>query len=141
MQTQHFIGTRGGQDTALTFQDAILNPNAAFGGLYTAKKLPKLDEDTIKEFSQLNYEELAYEIFHHLGLGVHKELLQEALKLYHNFDDPTNPAPLCSIHPYLNLQKLYCGPTRAFKDMALQPFGALFGGFLRESKKKLNILF
>ncbi|MDE5926782.1 MAG: threonine synthase, partial [Helicobacter sp.] len=118
MQTQHFIGTRGGQDLAFTFKDAILNPNAAFGGLYTAKKLPKFDEDAIKEFSQLTYEELAQEIFHRLGLNVHKELLEEALSLYEDFDDSTTPAPLYSVHPYLNIQKLYCGPTRAFKDMA-----------------------
>lgn len=140
MQTQHFIGTRGGQDTALSFQDVVLNPNAAFGGLYVAKKLSKFDEDAIKDLSQFDYEELAQEIFHHLGLGVHKELLQEALNLYQNFDNPTNPAPLYSIHPYLNIQKLYCGPTRAFKDMALQPFGALFSSFLRESKKETDYL-
>ncbi|WP_300795436.1 threonine synthase [Helicobacter sp. UBA3407] len=140
MQTQHFIGTRGGQDLAFTFKDAVLNPNAAFGGLYTAKKLPKFDEDVIKEFSQLTYEELTQEIFHRLGLNVHKELLEEALSLYEDFDNSTTPAPLDSVHPYLNIQKLYCGPTRAFKDMALQPFGVLFGGFLRESKKETDYL-
>lgn len=140
MHTQHFIGTRGGQDTALTFKDAVLNPNAAFGGLYTAKKLPKFDEDSIKEFSELNYEELAQEIFRHLSLGVRKEALEEALKLYHHFDDPTTPAPLYSVHPYLHIQKLYCGPTRAFKDMALQPFGSLFSSFLKESKKETDYL-
>lgn len=140
MHTQHFIGTRGGQDTALTFKDAVLNPNAAFGGLYTAKKLPKFDEDAIKEFSQLNYEELAQEIFRHLGLNIHKESLQEALKLYHHFDNPTTPAPLESVHPYLHLQKLYCGPTRSFKDMALQPFSSLFSDFVIESKKETEYL-
>ncbi|TLD87033.1 threonine synthase [Helicobacter sp. MIT 05-5294] len=140
MQTQHFIGTRGGQDTALNFHDVVLNPNAAFGGLYTAKKLPKFDEDAIKELSQLNYEELAHEIFHRLNLNVSKDLLKDALKLYQNFDSPANPAPLCSVHPYLNLQKLYCGPTRAFKDMALQPFGTLFSGFLNESKREVDYL-
>ncbi len=140
MHTQHFIGTRGGHDIALTFKDVVLNPNAAFGGLWAAKKLPKFDDDAIKEFSQLDYAELAQEIFHQWGLNVHKELLGEALKLYQNFDDPTTPAPLYSIHPYLNVQKLYCGPTRAFKDMALQPFGTLFSGFLRESKKETDYL-
>lgn len=134
MHTEHFIGTRGGKELGITFRDAVLSPNAAFGGLYTLKDLPKFSQDEIKEFSTLNYQELTRIIFNKLGLSISRNLLKEALELYGYFDDPNIPSPLYPITPNLNLQKLYCGPTRAFKDMALQPFGALFSGFLREEK-------
>ncbi|MDD6055418.1 MAG: threonine synthase [Helicobacteraceae bacterium] len=134
MHVEHFLGTRGGEDLGLTFKDAVLNPNASFGGLYTIKNLPHFDIDEIRNLSKLSYGELTRIIFNKLGLSVDRELLEEALELYNNFDDPSTPAPLVQVTPNLQIQKLYCGPTRAFKDMALQPFGTLFSGFLREDK-------
>ena len=133
MHTQYFTGTRGGQNLGITFKNTVLNPGASFGGLYTLEKLPKFDSDDIKEFSTLNYEELTRIIFNKLGLNIDRDLLHDALQLYQKFDDSTSPAPLYSMTPYLYVQKLYCGPTRAFKDMALQPFGEIFSGFLHEN--------
>lgn len=130
MQAQSFISTRGGENLKKSFRDAVLNPSAAYGGLYTLEKFPKFNKDTIREFSTLSYAELTKILFNELGLNVEEELLNRALHLYASFDDATCPAPIFSITPYLNVQKLYCGPTRAFKDMALQPFSAVFSGFL-----------
>ncbi|TLD81146.1 threonine synthase [Helicobacter sp. MIT 11-5569] len=140
MQTQYFIGTRGGEDSGITFENAVLSPSASYGGLYTLKKLPKFSEDEIKEFSELSYEELTRIILNKLGLNIPRELLHEALSLYENFDDKTCPAPMYLMTPYLSVQKLYCGPTRAFKDMALQPFGVLFSGFLHNNRNAHNYL-
>ena len=140
MHTQYFTGTRGGQNLGITFKNTVLSPGASFGGLYTLEKLPKFDSDDIKEFSTLSYEELTRIIFNKLGLNVERDLLHEALQLYQKFDDKTSPAPLYSMTPYLYVQKLYCGPTRAFKDMALQPFGEIFSGFLHENKHSNDYL-
>ncbi|MDE5591751.1 MAG: threonine synthase, partial [Helicobacter sp.] len=50
------------------------------------------------------------------------------------------PAPLHKVNETLTIQKLYCGPTRAFKDMALQPFGYIFDSFVSDSAKEYLIL-
>ncbi|MCI5968399.1 threonine synthase [Helicobacter sp.] len=140
MQTQYFTSTRGGENLSITFKDAILNPSASYGGLYTLEKLPKFSNEEIKAFAKLNYEELTHTIFDALGLNIPKELLCKALSLYQNFDDKSTPAPMYPMTPYLSVQKLYCGPTRAFKDMALQPFGLLFSAFLQNNKNAQNYL-
>lgn len=140
MQTQYFIGTRGGKDLDVSFEDAILNPTASYGGLYTLEKFPKFSEDEIEDFARLTYEELTGVIFEKLGLNIPSTLLLKSLGLYQNFDDKSSPAPIYPMTPHLNIQKLYCGPTRAFKDMALQPFSELFSGFLRSKKNAHDYL-
>ena len=70
---------------------------------------------------------------------IEESTLQKALNLYQDFDDSTTPAPLVKINQNLFLQKLYCGPTRAFKDMALQPFGMIFSKLVEDSSKEYLI--
>ncbi|MCL9822116.1 threonine synthase [Helicobacter colisuis] len=140
MQQQYFTGTRGGNCPSVTFQDALLNPNAPYGGLYTLKNLPTFSKEQIQSFTNLNYASLAKNIFQSLGLGIKDSILENALKLYGNFDNPEIPAPLEKINETLYIQKLYCGPTRAFKDMALQPFGSIFSDFISNSSKEYLIL-
>ncbi len=139
MQLQKFIGTRGG-DCSVNFKGCVLNPNAPYGGLWTLADLPKFSEDEIQSFIRMDYEELAQKIFQSLGLDIPQSLLASALALYKKFDDKNTPAPLSKINKNLSIQKLYCGPTRAFKDMALQPFGEIFSAFLKDSSKEYLIL-
>lgn len=140
MQTSHFIGTRGDTSSPVSFSQAILNPNAAFGGLFAPQSLPKLSQKEIQALASLSYKELAHKIFSYLNLDIQANLLDSALSLYDFFDDKQNPAPLYQAKPNLWIQKLYCGPTRAFKDMALQPFGKIFSGLLEHSSKDYLIL-
>lgn len=139
MKSQHFVGTRGDEvQKNINFKFAILNPNASFGGLYTLRELPKFSQTQIDSFAKLDYKELTKIIFSYLNLEV--ENLDSALSLYDSFDDKENPAPLFKAKENLWIQKLYCGPTRAFKDMALQPFGSVFSAFAKDSKKEYLIL-
>ncbi|CAM2815290.1 threonine synthase [Helicobacter burdigaliensis] len=142
MQFKCFCGTRGAksEDELKSFQEVVLNPNAPFGGLYTLNKLPRFSQEEIEKFATLNYKELARGIFACLNLGIDNELLDKALALYDGFDEIESPAPLEQIEEDLSLQKLYCGPTRAFKDMALQPFGEIFSSFIEGSKEQYLIL-
>lgn len=94
MQQQYFIGTRGGDCPSITFKDALLNPNAPYGGLYTLKNLPTFSKEEIQSFANLDYTSLAKNIFKALGLGIVDSILENALKLYKNFDDSKIPAPL-----------------------------------------------
>ncbi|WP_104721525.1 threonine synthase [Helicobacter mesocricetorum] len=139
MQLRNFVGTRGG-DYSVSFKDSVLNPNAPYGGLWTLEDLPKFSDNEMQSFVGMSYEDLAKKIFESLGLDIDKNLLHNALALYKKFDDKNTPAPLYKINKNLSIQKLYCGPTRAFKDMALQPFGEIFSAFLKDSSKEYLIL-
>lgn len=133
--------TRGStQATQVSFQEAILNPSACFGGLFAPKTLPQLTPQQLEKLAALSYADLAKEIFGLLELDINPTLLQQALDLYQHFDHPTDPAPLVSINPDLCVQELYHGPTRAFKDMALQPFGHILSTLARERKEHYLIL-
>ena len=66
------------------------------------------------------------------GLGIRRlvihleqAVIDRALDLYDGFDDPAHPVPVVRVRDDLFVSELYHGPTRAFKDMALQPFGVV----------------
>jgi threonine synthase len=121
-----FIETRGndGQKPAsVPFSEAILSPSASFGGLYVPKELPNLDTQFLEGHLSSHYKTLALDFLEAFGIDIEREVLEEALKRYDAFDDPSNPVPLSQIENDCFVSELYHGPTRAFKDMALQPFG------------------
>ncbi|MDO7253026.1 threonine synthase [Helicobacter cappadocius] len=135
-----FTQTRSNTDNQIKkidFQEAILNPSAPLGGLYTLENIPKIN---FEEFTDLQYNELTEAIFSELGFSLDRDVLKQALHSYENFDNPKNPAPLVQIKENLYSQELYHGPTRAFKDMALQPFGVIFSNLAKKKNKKYLIL-
>lgn len=121
-----FIETRGNdgqKPSSVPFSEAILSPSASFGGLYVPKALPNLDRQFLEGHLSSHYKTLALDFLEQFGIDIETEVLQEALKRYDAFDDPSNPVPLSQIEDDCFVSELYHGPTRAFKDMALQPFG------------------
>lgn len=136
-----FISTRDdNKDLSTTFEHAMLNPNAPQGGLYTFSKLPLLSTEMLQSFQNLSYRQLCETLFSYLNLNLNPTLLQEALQSYDSFDNPANPAPLHTLDKNLFMLNLYTGPTRAFKDMALQPFGVLLSSFAKANKTPYMIL-
>lgn len=138
-----FIETRGNDAThplEVTFSQAILSPIASFGGLYVPKELPQLGEAFITKHLQSSYKEMAMDMLQTFGIDIEKEVLQEALNLYDNFDDANNPVPVVKVKEDLYVSELYHGPTRAFKDMALQPFGIVLSSIAQKLNKKYLIL-
>lgn len=125
------------QTEKIDFENAILNPGASFGGLYALENIPSVDFEALLN---LDYAQLTQEIFSKLDISVDSNTLEQALKSYENFDDPSNPAPLVKIKENLYSQELYHGPTRAFKDMALKPFGVVFSKIAHKQNKKYLIL-
>ncbi|WP_304646253.1 threonine synthase, partial [uncultured Helicobacter sp.] len=141
MNIRTFISTRDSNPAlAKSFKDAILNPSAPQGGLYTFDTLPKLSTQDIISLSNLSYEGLCIKLFKILNLGLDEALLKDVLRCYKSFDNPNNPAPLHKFSDNLFMLNLYSGPTRAFKDMALQPFGALLSHFAAQKKQTYLIL-
>jgi len=121
-----FIETRGNDGrraSSVTFSEAILSPSASFGGLYVPQALPKLDDDFLTRHLSGHYKTLALDFLDNFGIDIPKEVLESAIKRYEGFDDPENPVPVVRIEEECFVSELYHGQTRAFKDMALQPFG------------------
>ena len=138
-----FIETRGndGQHPSeVRFSEAILSPIASFGGLYVPKALPDLGEAFLNKHLNSHYKALAFDLLTTLGIDIDADVINEALSLYDAFDDPSNPVPVVQVNDDLFVSELYHGPTRAFKDMALQPFGVVLSSIAQRLDEKYLIL-
>lgn len=125
-------GNNGTREDRSDFFSAILNPKASFGGLWAPKSLPKLN---LSEIENLSYSALTAHIFGKIGID-------SAINLdaYQTFDDKNLPLSYTKIEPNIFLQNLFTGPTRAFKDMAMQPFGALLCDLAKKRGENYLIL-
>jgi len=138
-----FIETRGNdglRPLEVTFSTAILGPMASFGGIYVPKKLPDLGPDFIHGHIYASYKTLARDVLAAFEIDIPQDVIDKALTLYDHFDDISNPAPLVEVYDDLYVSELYHGPTRAFKDMALQPFGILLSSLAQERDENYLIL-
>jgi threonine synthase len=139
----NFIETRGNDGVKakeISFSEAILSPSASFGGLYVPKELPKLEDNFLQNHLNSSYKELAYDILKAFEIDIDEDEINKALDLYDNFDDASNPCPVVKIEDDLFVHEQYHGPTRAFKDMALQPFGSILSSIAKKKKEKYLIL-
>ncbi len=138
-----FIQTRGSQEpnnNKATFSEVLLNPMASYGGLYSPETLPKLDEEFIENFKNRSYKELVEFVLNKFAIDIDKADIDDAIGLYEKFDDPKDPVPLVKIKDKLFSSELYHGPTRAFKDMAIQPFGSILSSLASKKEEKYLIL-
>ena len=122
----YFIETRGNDGRhpeKVGFSEAILAPIASFGGLYSPQSLPDLGLAFLNAHLNADYKTLARDVLAAFEIDIDAAIIDEALALYDRFDDPANPVPVVRVRDDLYVCELYHGPTRAFKDMALQPFG------------------
>ena len=140
----NFIETRGNNTQnpqEVSFSQAILSPSASYGGLYVPKTLPQLSLEEIDRLKSLSYKELASFVLNDIfEVDIDKEIFDKAVELYDRFDDSSNPAPLVKVKEDLFVCELYHGPTRAFKDMALQPFGYILSSIAQKQGDNYLIL-
>lgn len=138
-----FIETRGNDGIhpqEITFSEAILSPIASFGGLYVPAILPDLGDIFLTKHLDSSYKELAKDLLTTLAIDIDPSVIDEALSLYDKFDDPANPVPVVKVRDDLYVSELYHGPTRAFKDMALQPFGVVLSSIAQKRGEEYLIL-
>ncbi len=139
----NFIQTRGIDETkpkSVTFSQAILSPIASFGGLYVPEKLPELGQEFLTKHLHSSYKELAIDMLSRFEIDIEKEVIAQAVALYDKFDTPSNPVPVVKVKENLYISELYHGPTRAFKDMALQPFGVVLSSIAQRLNHNYLIL-
>ena len=139
----NFIQTRGidkNKPESVTFSQAILSPIASFGGLYVPEELPELGSEFLNKHLNSSYKVLAKDMLDRFEIDIDSEVIDEALNLYDKFDDPSNPVPVVKVKENLYVSELYHGPTRAFKDMALQPFGIVLSSIAQKKNENYLIL-
>ncbi|MCK5916932.1 MAG: threonine synthase [Cocleimonas sp.] len=138
-----FIETRGNDGQSplqVSFSEAILSPMSSFGGIYVPESLPQLDASFLEAHIDTSYKILAKDILTAFAIDIEASVIDEALDLYDAFDDSSNPAPLVKVNDDLYVSELYHGPTRAFKDMALQPFGCVLSSIAQTRDENYLIL-
>ncbi len=139
----NFIETRGndGQHPAsVSFSQAILSPISSYGGIYSPESLPDLGQDFLQKHLSSDYKTLARDLLRAFAIDIDEAVINQALDLYDQFDDPKNPVPVIKVEDDLYVSELYHGPTRAFKDMALQPFGIVLSSIAQSRNEEYLIL-
>ncbi len=119
---------------------ALLNPSANGGGLFSPERLPLLSEDFFKQCEDLSYKQIALKIIESFDFDVSSEVFEDALKRYDKFENPACPVQIKKLSENAYILELYHGPTLAFKDMALQPFGALLKSIAKARNEKFLIM-
>ena len=120
-----FQSTRGLERNVVS-AEAIVNGIAKDGGLYVPDTFPDL-YNSLKQKSDLSYEDLAYEIIKEFFTDINKEDLKDAIiKAYKNRFD---------VEVKNDFLELYHGPTSAFKDAAL----LFLPQIMQKAKKHLSI--
>jgi threonine synthase len=136
-----YISTRGGMDPA-TFSEVALEGLAPDGGLTYPEEYVKVGYKELKEMSELAYPNLAFSIIspyaNDVDLKVIKRILEKTYtKEVFGSDKIT---PVVEIGDGIYKQDLSGGPTRAFKDIALQFAGNYFPYELERRDDFLNFL-
>ncbi len=140
MQCIETRGNDGRRPHQVSFSEAMLNPVASFGGLYVPARLPRLPEGFLTQQLHADYASLASAVLDLYQLDIPAEVLHQALARYTQFDDPQSPIPVHQLADNLFVNELYHGPTRAFKDIALQPFGALLSHLAATRQEQFLVL-
>ena len=126
-----YKSTRG-SSKKLSFEDIILSGVADDKGLY----LPT--STTLENLSYLTQEDLTYEDFVKtifIALDKNSSKYVEDLSIYPGFESSPTPT-LKEVEENRYVMELFHGPTKSFKDYALQPLGAIADRRLSELGEK-----
>jgi len=138
-----FIETRGNdgqRPETVSFSEAILSPISSYGGIYSPESLPELGSSFFTTHIKSDYKILAKAVLSVFEIDIDEATIDQALALYDRFDNPVNPVPMVKVKDDLYVSELYHGPTRAFKDMALQPFGLILSSIAQQRNENYLIL-
>ncbi len=133
-----YKSTRSGSET-VTASMAILNGLAKDGGLYVPATIPSM-ECSWKELSDMNYQQVAYEVMKLFLTDFTEEELKYCIeKAYDDKFDTPEIAPLVKAEDVYYLE-LFHGSTIAFKDMALSILPYLLTTSAKKNKVNNDIV-
>jgi threonine synthase len=118
----HFVSTKGGV-APVDFETAVLQGFAADGGLFVPETIPRISEEQLREWSGLDFVDLAFEI---LSLFIDRTIISvDELRgllrdSFNTFEHP-DVIPVVSLgtKPNTYILELFHGPTLSFKDVAM----------------------
>ncbi|MBQ1848913.1 MAG: threonine synthase [Lachnospiraceae bacterium] len=123
----------------ITASQAILKGLSDDGGLFVPDHIPALDK-SLKELSEMNYQQIAYEVMKLFLTDFTEEELKNCInKAYDSKFDTDVIAPLAEAEDAYFLE-LFHGPTIAFKDMALSILPHLLITSARKNQIKNEIV-
>jgi len=130
-----FFSTNGHLDR-VDFKGALLAGQAPDKGLYMPEMFPSLSPETIRNFPQMSYHQIAYQVIKpYLGDLVEESALEDMLKDAYSYE-----VPLERVYDGKYLLRLDRGPTCSFKDFAARLMGRLMQYFLKEEGRSMIIL-
>jgi threonine synthase len=132
-----YLSTRG-QTPPHSFSEAMAVGLPPDGGLFVPESLPDLS-GRLDAFARLSYPELCAEFLFNFATDIPAQTLRSLADLsYRRFDDPAI-APLKRLAEKLHVLELFHGPTRSFKDFALQLLGNLYAYQCQERHETINV--
>ena len=121
---------------AVTFEQALLKGIAPDGGLYMPEQIPEFPPGKIKEFSDVQYHEIAFTVgSKFLADEIPEDDLRRIVIDAYDFE-----VPLEHVYDRKYVMRLDQGPTASFKDFAARMMGRLMQYFLDRKKGELLIL-
>ena len=134
-----YVSTRGGV-APIGFAEAVMMGLATDGGLLVPSSPPRLDDETLRAWAGLRFQDLALEVMTpFVGDAIPRDDLADLIeRSYATFSHP-EVTPVVRLGDQWLLE-LFHGPTAAFKDVALQFLGNLFEYLLERDGGRLNIV-
>ncbi|MCL2807191.1 MAG: threonine synthase [Coriobacteriia bacterium] len=119
-----YIDTRGVVEERLSFTQAVVKGLAPGGGLFVPKVIPRFSLDDLISLSSLSYAGKAATIFKAFGVDLPAQTIDGCMEDAYglasaNFSVP-EVTPVKRLDTNTYILELFCGPTLAFKDLALQ---------------------
>lgn len=121
------------------FSEVTLSGMPKDGGLFVPNSIPKVDSQTMENWSSLDYVNLATEIISLFATDIEKSVIQNACKNAYSAFTPA-VVPIHKLDDKISILELYHGPTMSFKDVALQFLGQIFEYFFEKNPTKRLIL-
>jgi threonine synthase len=124
------------QTQPVSFSQALMKGLAPDGGLFMPKTIPILSIKEIKQFSSMEYHEIAFVVTQKFLNGeISDDVLKGIVKNAYDY-----PVPLERVYENKFILRLDQGPTASFKDFAARMMGRLMQHYLKISNKNLLIL-
>ncbi|HYS43381.1 MAG TPA: pyridoxal-phosphate dependent enzyme, partial [Geobacteraceae bacterium] len=134
----NYISTRG-QIAPISFKDAVMMGLATDGGLLLPDHIPAVDRQTLAEWQELPYRELAFRVMSLFATDIPSDDLKRLIDASYDSFANKEITPVVRENGVYILE-LFHGPTLAFKDVALQFLGNLFEYLLKERGERMNIV-